>query len=219
MDESTIEGLIAKYVKNGSVVSIGTSHLGEQFLRQLVWRLEQQDLSIFFVPTSMHLAEIATELHLPVVSIDESEIDLAIEFADQIDEQYNFLKTDSHSLVRDKMICQSADELVVVCEKKNFVKKLNGSMAVEITPFGYKRTLLALEKLGPCGLKTVSQRPFLTESGNYLAVIKIDEVYSPEDINFSAKEIPGVIETGLFIGYADRLILYNPGIEVKSRMR
>jgi len=43
---------------------------------------------------------------------------------------------------------------------------------------------------------------------------------SMEDLNFQAKEIPGVIETGLFIGYADRVLLYDEhgGIEAKSRM-
>lgn len=219
METDAIEGLIAKYVHDGAVVSIGSSHLGEQFLRQLVWRLEQQDLHVLFVPTSLHLAELASELKLPLASIDEHEIDLAIDFASQIDEQYNFLKTDSHSLVRDKMICQSAEELVVACEKSGFVKRLNGIMSVEITPFGYKRTLLQLEKLGRTGLKAEKGRPFETESGNYLALVQMEREYSLEDINFSAKEIPGVIETGLFIGLADRLILYNPGIEVKSRMR
>lgn len=219
METEAIEGLIAKYVHNGSVVSVGASHLGEQFLRQLVWRLEQHNLEILFVPTSIHLAELASELKLPLASIDEHEIDLAIDFASQVDEQYNFLKTDSHSLVRDKMIGQSADELIVACEKNGFVHRLNGAMAVEIAAFGYRRTLLQLEKLGKTALKTVNGKPFETESQNLLAVVQIDSAYALEDINFSAKEIPGVVETGLFVGLADRVVLFNPGIEVKSRMR
>ncbi len=219
MESEAIEGLVAKYVKNDSVVSIGSGKLGERFLRSLALKLHENDQTVLFVPTSIHLAEIAAELHVPLASIDEHEIDLAIEFADQVDNEFNYLKTDSRSLVRDKMIGQSAEELVVVCEKKNLVPRLSGTLAVEIVPFGYKRTLVQLEKLGRSTLKLADSKPFLTESGNYLALIQMDALYSLEDINFSAKEIPGVIETGLFIGYADRVLLHNPGLEVKSRVR
>ncbi len=219
MNELTIEGLIAKYIRDDSVVAIGTSQLAERFLKTLALKLAERNQTIHFVPTSIRIAGMASELGLHIVSIEEREIDVAIEFPDQADFQYNFLKTDSESLVRDKMICQSATDLIIILEKKQFVERLSGWMASEITSFGWKRTLVQLEKLGPSKLKTVNEKPFVTESGNYLALTKIDEIYSPDELEFQAKDVPGVLETGLFIGYADRMVLYNPGLEVKSRIQ
>jgi ribose 5-phosphate isomerase A len=219
MNELAIEGLIAKYIRDESVVAIGTSQLAERFLKTLALKLAEREQSIHFVPTSIRIAGMASELGLHIVSIEEREIDVAIEFPDQADQQYNFLKTDSESLVRDKMICQSATDLILVLEKNRFVEQLSGWMASEITSFGWKRTLIQLEKLGPSKLKTVNEKPFVTESGNYLALTKIDEIYSPDELEFQAKDIPGVLETGLFVGYADRIVLYNPGLEVKSRIQ
>ena len=58
-----------------------------------------------------------------------------------------------------------------------------------------------------------------TESGNYIIDVLTDSIPSPEEFEYQAKEIPGVLETGLFVGYADRIILYDKGkIEVKSRI-
>ena len=219
MNELAIEGLIAKYIRDESVVAIGTSQLAERFLKTLALKLAERNQSIHFVPTSIRIAGMASELGLHLVSIEEHEIDVAIEFPDQADFQYNFLKTDSESLVRDKMICQSATDLIIILEKNRFVERLSGWMASEITSFGWKRTLIQLEKLGPSKLKTVNEKPFVTESGNYLALTKIDEIYSPDELEFQAKDVPGVLETGLFVGYADRMVLYNPGLEVKSRIR
>ncbi len=219
MKETTIEGLVSKYIQNNTVVALGTSHLAEMFLKKLAFRMISENEKFLFVPTSMRLAALAAELHLSTTSIDEREIDVAIEFVDQVDNEFNFLKSDSHSLIRDKMICQSATDLICISEKKNLVSKLGGLMAFEIAQFGVKRTLVELSKFGKTELKKEGKHDYRTESGNLLALCQTDPIFSLEDLEFQSKQIPGVIETGLFIGYADRMILYNPGLEAKSRIQ
>src|SRR3989344_1221251 len=123
-----IEQLVAKYIKSGDTVSIGTSGLGEAFLKKLAVAISAKHVdleNVEFVPTSHRLAVIASQLHLPLVSINDSEIDVAIEFADSVDFDFNFIKRDSFSFVRDKMIAQSAGLLVVVADPKNYSKKLS----------------------------------------------------------------------------------------------
>ena len=61
-------------------------------------------------------------------------------------------------------------------------------------------------------------QPALSETGNQFINVKIDEVYSVEDIEYMAKRIPGVLETSLFVGYADRVILTGSTLTVKSRL-
>ena len=115
------------------------------------------------------------------------------------------------------MIAQSAAVLVTVAEEKNFVSRLKGRIPFEITPFGWKRTLSQLEMFGKAKLREENGKPLKTETGNYLIDVDCDEIYSIDDLDYQAKNIPGVLETGIFIGYADKIVLHNNKIVVKSR--
>lgn len=220
MNERNITNAIDRYISKQDTVAIGTSEMGEKFLKKLAVLNEKKKLDIRFVPTSTRLAAVASSFGLEIVSLDEEEIDVAIEFVDQVDENFNFIKRHSHSLVRDKMIAQSAANLIVVCEKWNLVKKLSGSIPFEISSFGANRTLNQLENLGNAKLRVKHGNVLKTESNNYMVDVEIDEIYSLEELEYQAKEIPGVLETGLFIGYADTAVLYGQEhVEVKSRLK
>lgn len=220
MKEEAIAGLIEKHIKDGQVVALGTGEMEEHFLKSLALQVEERGHKIKFIPTSMKLAILAAQLHLPITSINEHEVDVAIEIVSLVDKQFNYIDNYSFSLVREKMIAQSASEMIVIADKKDFVQRLHGPIAFEITPFGWKRTAIQLEQLGPTTLRKTNGKFFKTESDNFLADVQVDDIVSIEDINFQAKEIPGVVETALFIGCADRVILFDEqgGVESKSRM-
>ncbi len=217
IEDSHIEDFVAKYIKRDFVVAVGTSLLGKAFLNKLAFAEAEKGVKISIVPTSLETAAIASQLKLRIASLNDVEIDVAIEFVDAVDENYNFIKRNSSSLVRDKMIAQSAATLIVVSKHENYVKKLKGTVPFEIATFGYKRTLNQLNLFGNARLRELKNRPYKTETNHYLVDVDVDEIYSPEDLEYQAKEIPGVLETGLFLGYADKIILHNKGIEVKSR--
>lgn len=220
MREEHIEQLIARYVKNGDVVSIGSSALGEQFVKKLALSLEEEHIpidSVSFVPTSMRNAAIASSMGLPITDINEREIDVAIEFVDQVDENYNFIKHNSASLVRDKMIAQSAGILIVVIEEKGFVKKLKGKVPFEVATFGWKRTLNQLDVLGNARRREENGIPFKTETGHYVIDVNVDNIFSYDDLDFETKNIPGVLETGIFVGFADKIIIHGKTLQLMSR--
>lgn len=220
MHESHIEDLVARYVKDGDVVSIGSSDLGEKFLKKLALALAHEHIPIDhieFIPTSMRNAAIASTLGIPIADINEREVDVALEFVDLIDENYNFIKRNSLSFVRDKMIAQSAGILIAIADEGNMVKKLRGMIPFEIATFGWKRTMNQLDSLGAASRRMNGEVPFKTETGNYVIDVEIDRVFSYEDLEFESKQIPGVLETGLFIGFADKIILHGKKIQLLSR--
>ena len=222
LKDEHIEQLVVKYIKSGDTVSIGTSGLGEAFLKKLAVALAAKHVdleNVEFVPTSNRLAVVASQLHLPLVSLNDSEIDVAIEFADSIDFDFNFIKRDSFSLVRDKMIAQSAGLLVVVADPKNYSKKLSGPIPFEVTTFGWKRTLNQLSVFGKASLVEANGSPKKTETGNFIVSVFCDPMYSFEEIEMQSKQIPGVLETGLFLGYADKILLHNKHIKMVSRLK
>lgn len=215
----TIEAFLAKYVSNNMVLSFGTGPESTSFVKKLAIKVEAEGLNVSVVPTNNRIAETVSDLGIKAVSINDREIDLAVEFVDLVDKDFNFIESKSGSFVRDKMIAQSAGELVVVTEKENYGARLFGKIPFEVCVFGWKRTLMQLEKLGKARLREKNKRPFKTETGHYVIDVNVDEVYSLEDLEFQAKDIPGVLETGLFIGYADRVLLHDSKkIQMLSRL-
>lgn len=209
LNEETVEALVSKYVSNNMVLSFGTSKESLKFIRKLAFKIEQEELDIMVVPTNKEIARILSELGIKTVSINDREIDLVIEFADMVDTAFNYIKRDSSSFVRDKMVAQSAAELMVIVDKKDYGNALSGLIPFEVCKFGWKRTLLQLENLGRAKLRETKDKPFKTETNHYVIDVMVDEIYSLGDLEFQAKDIPGVLETGLFIGYADRILTHD----------
>jgi ribose 5-phosphate isomerase A len=216
--EETIEALVAKYIKDNTVLAFGTSAASKHFIKKLAFKIEAEGLHVKVVATSRDIAAQLASLGIPLASINEDEIDLAVEFVDQVDKAFNYIKRESSSFVRDKMVAQSADDLIVITEEKNYVNRLHGFIPFEICIFGWKRTMLQLQKLGEAKLRMVAGKPFRTETNHFVIDVNVDEIYSLEELEFQAKDVPGVLETGLFIGYADRILLHNGKLTMKSRL-
>jgi len=213
-----IEALLEKYVLNKSIVSFGTGPTNEAFLKKLAMYTLQNGLRISVVPTSHTMGMLCSQLKIPTVSLDEVEIDLAFDFVDQVDEDFNYISNETSSLIRDKMIAQDAAEMIVIAEEKNFVKKLSGKLCVEISTFAVNKTIAQLMNMGVPELRMKNDKPFTSETGHYFVDVAFDDIFEIEDLDYQAKKIPGVLETSLFIGYADRVILHGDNLIVKSRM-
>jgi len=219
MLDDHVEALLEKYVKDETNISFGTGPINKIFLKKLARYIAENTLQIKVVPTSMELGELCSQLNIETISLDEAEVDLAFDFVDQVDEDFNYISNETTSLVRDKMIAQEAGEYVVVCEDKNFVKQLKYDLSLEVCPFAINKTLLQVMLLGEATHKLKANgQPHLSETGNHFIDVKIDEIYTVEDIEYMTKRIPGVLETSLFVGYADRVILTGSTLTVKSRL-
>jgi len=218
ISDDRVEGLIERYIKQNQVVSFGTGPTNEAFLKKLALFVAQSGLRISVVPTSHTMAIICSQLKLPISSLDEVEIDLAFDFVDQVDEDFNYISNETTSLIRDKMIALDAAEMIVIADEKNFVNKLSGQITVEISTFAVNKTLTQLMNLGDPVLRMKANKPYLSETGHNFVDIKFDDIYEIEDLDYQAKKIPGVLETSLFIGYADRVILHGEQLVVKSRL-
>ena len=218
MLDSHVQGLLEKYVKNNSIVSFGTGDLNENFLKKLAVYISENNLNVRVVPTSHSMADLCSKLSVKTATLDDNEVDLAFDFVDECDEDFNYISNETTSLIRDKMIAQEASEFIVTCHENNFVKRLSGNILLEVSPFAVNKTLLQVMNLGDAKHCLKKNEPLMSETGNRFISVKIDEVYDLEDIEFQAKRIPGVLETSLFIGYADRALLYGSTLTMKSRM-
>ena len=163
LSEDQVDAFVSRYVKDGNVVAVGTNQLGELFLKKLGILCESNHWEIEIIPTSTSQIATAKMFHLPLTTLNEREVDIAFEFVDQADNDYNFLKRYSTSLIRDKMIAQSAAELVAILPGKEQFERLHGNVSMEISSFGWKRTLLLLERVGKVDHQKYPDEPPKTE--------------------------------------------------------
>jgi len=214
-----------EYINNGNIIAIGTSRYDTEFVDELVKYFIFKKKDVFFVATTSRQAAQLANLGQKVVSLNDREIDVGIEFVDQVDFDYNFIKRETRSFIRDKMISQSALNLITVADKMDVVDKISKDVSVEISSFAWERTILNLQSYGLARVVLdIDGNIIKTETGHYLARITLDKNITLEDFEYSVKNIPGVLETGVFLGMADVIFIIDKDdsksqkISIKSRI-
>lgn len=214
-----------EYINNGNIIAIGTSRYDTEFVDELVKYFLFKKKEVFFVATTSRQAAQLSDLGQKVVSLNDREIDVGIEFVDQVDFDYNFIKRETRSFIRDKMISQSALNLITVADKMDVVDKISKDVSVEISSFAWERTILNLQSYGLARVVLdIDGNIIKTETGHYLARITLDKNITLEDFEYSVKNIPGVLETGVFLGSADVIFIIDKNdsksqkISIKSRI-
>ncbi len=213
-----------KHVESGMVVGLGTGSTAKYAVLELGRKLRQGELrDIRGIPTSIATLKLASEQGIPLIELEASGVDIAIDGADEIDPQLNLIKGLGGALLREKIVESSARKFIVVADETKLVDRLGrGKLPIEIVPFGYKSTLKQLEdmismfNLGPdfhgrvesTEVRMEGDKPFISDGGNYIVhLIFSKALYSPQDFEHNIKKVPGIVETGLFLGYAKLAIV------------
>jgi ribose 5-phosphate isomerase A len=197
-------------IKDNTTIGLGSGNTILRALELAAERIKKENLKINFIPTSYQMEIAAKRLGLRTTSLDENtEPDLAMDGADQVQwRTLDLVKGGGAALLREKIVDSTARRLVIVIDEKKLVKTLGGPqpIPVEITPFGYSSTV---EKIRRITEKTVLREtpgkvgPVITDNGNMIVDAYFRSLRRPEIVHEKLRKIPGVVETGLFLGMAD----------------
>jgi ribose 5-phosphate isomerase A len=178
------------------------------------------------VATSRRTAELAGEVGVPLVTLEEARPAVTIDGADEIGPGLNLIKGGGGSLLREKIVAHATEPgggLVVVADGSKLVDSLGAHpLPVEVEPFGWEATLQDLASLG-CEpeLRMDGKNPFVTDGGHYTADCRFASIPDPAGLEREVKSIPGALECGLFVGLARAAVMSRPDgtkfIEAKSR--
>ena len=214
-----------KYVSHGQVVGLGTGSTAKYVVLAL-GLLVKAGLSIKGVPTSTETAELAKSQNITLLSDDEPwNIDVAIDGADQVDPQLNLIKGGGGALLREKIVAAAAKQFIVVVDGAKRVPVLGGTfpLPIEVACFGWRSTARLIERASRAGKSVLRERggqAFRTEAGNYILDLHLPRIDDPAELEARLLGIPGVVETGLFVGRTDILIVgTQQGIEVRQAAR
>lgn len=199
----------AQWVENGMNVGLGTGSTVYYTIQRLGERVKQ-GLQIRAIPTSRATEQLATSLGIPLMTFaDVTRLDVAIDGADSVTPRYDLIKGGGGALLREKLVAESADKFIVVVDDSKQVSNLTDcSVPVEIVPFAFETTIKRIRALGAQPiLRTNGGQSFVTDNGNYIADVTFGDVDDASRLHYELKTITGVVETGLFVGMADIVVV------------
>jgi ribose 5-phosphate isomerase A len=213
--------MAAQLVPDGQVVGLGTGRAAAAFIRALGERV-RGGLRVRGVPTSQASDELARQVGIPLVSLDEVEtLDLTVDGADEVDPQLNLIKGYGAALVREKIVAAASKRLVILVGPEKLVPLLGsrGKIPIEVVPFGVAATIRHLRALGLNPEQRIaSGQPVVTDNGNVIVDGGTGPIANPAKLEAAIRAIPGVVGTGLFLGMADT-VLVERGEQVQELTR
>jgi ribose 5-phosphate isomerase A len=206
-----------EYVEDGMTIGLGTGSTAKYFVELLAEEVAE-GLVVRGVPTSEQTRRLAESLGVPLVDVEQVDrIHLTVDGADEVDQHANLIKGGGAALLREKIIANASDLMVVIADSSKYVEALGKfPLPVEVTPFGYtitaKKVYDALCKASV--LKPMikvrtgpGHKPIVTDGGNYILDCQCGTIPDPAKAAAILANVPGVVEHGLFIGMARTVII------------
>jgi ribose 5-phosphate isomerase A len=206
--EAALEAI--KHVKDGFIVGLGSGSTAAYAIEALGERVKKENLKILGVPSSYQAFSLAVQNKIPVTTLDEHPIvDVNIDGADQIDPQLNLIKGMGAALTREKIVAAASKLNIIIADEKKKAKILgenNHPVPMEVLPFAISLVKRKLENMGgkPVLRETKGKLgPVISDNGNAIMDVTFGPIADTAKLAREMKMIPGVVETGLFIGLID----------------
>jgi ribose 5-phosphate isomerase A len=199
-------------VKSGHVVGLGTGQAATAFIHAL-GQAVRAGLTVTAVPTSNASATLARRLGIPLID-EPVALDLAVDGADEVDPRLDLIKGYGGALVREMVVASAARRFVVLVGAEKLVPALGtrGRLPVEVVPFAAPFCRRRLAELGyPATVRTRDGAPFLTDNGNLILDCAVGSIHDPAGLDAAVRAIPGAVGTGLFVGLAHAVMVWEGG--------
>jgi ribose 5-phosphate isomerase A len=200
------------YVRQGQVLGLGSGRAATALV-QAVGRAVQSGLEVTAIPTSEATAALARSLGIRLASLDETPvIDLTLDGADEVDPRLDLIKGYGGALMREKVVAAASRRLVILVGREKRVPVLGsrGRLPVEVIPFavGLCRRRLADAGLEPV-LRAGPSGPVITDNGNVILDCGVGPIADPRSLDERLRAVPGVVCTGLFLGMAHAVLVWE----------
>jgi len=204
-----------KEVKSDMILGLGSGSTAALMIKSLADEMRSGKLqNIKGVATSFQSEVLALELNIPLIELASvSQIDLAIDGADEVDPGFQLIKGGGACHVREKLVASKADRLLIVVDETKLVQSLNQSfpLPVEVLPNAWKQVQEVISEMnGNSSLRMAAKKagPVVTDQGNLILDVLFDDgIKNPKDIEMKINNIPGVLENGLFVDLTDKVLV------------
>ena len=207
----------SRMIEDGMRVGLGTGSTAEWLVRCIGEMVRDEGLRIRAVPTSRRTADLARELGIEVITLEEAGwLDLTIDGADEVDGALNLIKGGGAALLHEKIVATASDRMVVIADATKRVETLGAfPLPVEIIPFGWQatkalveETLVGLDVLGrEVELRMKDGEAVRTDEGNHILDLHLNRIGNARQLGLALNQIAGVVENGLFVDICDAVVI------------
>ncbi len=210
-----------EWVEEGMTLGLGTGSTAKYFVERLAEEIAD-GLMVRAVPTSEQTRRLADSLGVPLVPVDQVDrIHLTVDGADEIDAVGSLIKGGGAALLREKIIADASEHMVVIADPSKQVERLGAfPLPVEVTAFGFTLTARnVFDALQASGIERPKvemrmaddAKPLVTDGGNHILDCHCGRIPDAEALAARLSSVPGVVEHGLFIAMARTIIIGNEG--------
>ncbi|WP_232686963.1 ribose-5-phosphate isomerase RpiA [Halobacterium zhouii] len=198
----------AEEVEDGMVVGLGTGSTTAYAVRALGNAVDA-GLDVEGVPTSFQSRQLAIDCGIPLTTLEESSVDLAIDGADQVASGRTgpvLVKGGGAAHASEKVVDASADRFVVVADPSKEADTLDHPIPVAVLPDAYPVVEEAVRGLGgdpELRAAECKDGPVVTDDGNLVLDCGFGEISDPASLASELSAVPGAVEHGLFVDLAD----------------
>jgi ribose 5-phosphate isomerase A len=199
-----------EHVKDGFIVGLGSGSTVAFAIEALGEKVRRENLKVLGVPTSYQAFLLAVKQKIELTTLEEHPvIDVTIDGADQVDAELNLIKGMGAALAREKIVAAASKRNIIIADESKRVKVLGENchpVPVEVLPFGVSLVNRRIQEIGGKPVLREGKGklgPVITDNGNMVLDVVFGEIEDPTVLGIKLKMIPGVVETGLFVGLAD----------------
>ncbi|MCP8311215.1 MAG: ribose-5-phosphate isomerase RpiA [Candidatus Methylarchaceae archaeon HK01M] len=203
--EVTLEKMAEEALENveeNITIGLGSGSTIARFVDALGKYLTRINFKVPVIPSSLQIQTLAERAGLDIVQPRlTSSIDLVVDGVDQMDKNFNMIKGGGGALLREKVLMKAAKKVVILADEEKFVEVLSRKVPIEVVPFARVFVQKELEKIGgKPELRTFKKGyPFFTDNGNVILDVDFGHIDEPPMLLSEIKNIPGVVEAGIFI--------------------
>jgi ribose 5-phosphate isomerase A len=206
----------AELVTDGALVGLGSGRAASAFIAAIGARA-RRGLKVSGVPTSEASERLARSLGIPLIDItEETLLDLTVDGADEVSPNLDLIKGRGAAFVRERIVAAASRRQVILVSPEKLVPVLcaKDGFPVEVIPLAAG---LAIRRMKALGLTPVERRdpaaggPLISVNGNLIfdcaCARPLAEPALARTLETAVCRIPGVVDTGLFLGTAERVLV------------
>ena len=203
---------VEENVKKDMIIGIGSGSTIVYAVEHIAKLNRENSLNLKCIASSFQSYQLIIENGLELGTLEQyPEIDLDLDGADEVDEDLNLIKGGGGCLVQEKILASNSRDLIVLVDFRKKSEKLGTNwkkgVPIEVIPMAYFPVMNKIKSLGGNPILRMAQSksgPLITDNGNFILDVDFGIIEDPRKLNDKILHIPGVVDTGLFIGMASK---------------
>ena len=208
-----------EFIDPKKIIGLGTGSTVNYLINKIHETFILNGQSITAVSTSTETTDLASSLGINIIDLDQvDELNVVIDGADEVDPENNLIKGGGGALLMEKIVASCSKQFIIIVDSSKIVSNLGKfPLPVEVVQFGSERIKASIERflisLGYQTPKVTFRRSasnkYVTDQQNYILDLHLNEILDPKTLSIGLLQIVGVVEVGLFIDMASKIIVGN----------